>query len=188
MSYAHHDHSQWVEMNNQSINRQWAKSKAKKKPPTLPERLNVYQMRAVEILGNTFGGIYNAPLHWEKADWLEGYTTGGLIIPTTHEITLATTDNSQLTFFVMFCHMARMRGSIGTIGGRYQRLQFMMHGRGEDGGYSRRHPSLEEAVQAANAYAWDHHRMRYRSRVAVSLELGGGHNAFITPDQAGAAS
>ena len=162
MSYQHHDHAEWVAAHNAGINRQWASSKSKRKPPTLPTSLTDFQARAMDILGMTFGGIYNAPIHWEKVEWLPG--DRGIVVPLdSWHRSMATWDYHQLTLFVFLCHEARIRGSIEA--NKFKPLTICLHQRSQEGGVATRHPNLDEAIAAFRAYLPAKHRILYGGHV-----------------------
>ena len=167
MGYQHHDHAAWVERNNAAINRRWVNSKAKRKPPLLPEKLTDFQARAFDILGMTFGGIYNAPVRWKKVDWMEA--DRGLMVPLdSWGRDLSTWDFNRLTMFVFLCHEARIRGSIES--GKFKPFTIWLSPRHHDGSLSHRHPNLDEALAAFREYLPADHRIIYRAgRVAVPV-------------------
>jgi hypothetical protein len=66
MSYARMDHAAWVESNNAAANSLYAKRRAHK---PAPEKLSPFQAKVMDICGMVGGGIYNAPINWEKVEW-----------------------------------------------------------------------------------------------------------------------
>ena len=167
MSYQFHDHARWVERNNAAINRMWAGSRAKRTPAVMPETLTDFQAKSMDILGMVFGGIYNAPFNWQKVDWMPG--DYGVRVPFDMPRSMATTDYSQLTTLVFLCHEARIRAEISTE--RFSNATIMLSPRTHEGGMSRRHPDLAEAIERFREYLPADHRIIYRAnRIAVPLE------------------
>ncbi len=152
MSYARMDHAEWVEANNAAINRQrrWSEAEGQ------PEKLTEFQARVADIIGMVFGGAYNAPINWEKANWR--YGRGASFVA--HSPQLATFDFHRLTMLLFLCHEARIRCEIDPAGPRGMRLSFWQ--RKATGGMGERHPNLDEAVAAFREYLPADHRIIYR--------------------------
>jgi len=163
MSYANMDHAEWVEMNNAAGKRQCVGRKPKRDRygsligyAAAPEKLSEFQAKAMDILGITRGGIYNASIAWETVDW---NCAGGLSL--IWQGGMSTFDFNALSRFVFLCHEARIRGDISPAGPRM--LRITMTPRRHDGGYMRRHPNLDEAVAEFREYLPADHRIRYRA-------------------------
>lgn len=154
MSYQHMDHAGWVESNNAAANRIYAK-RAKYRPA--PERLSPSQAKVMDILGMVYGGIYNAPISWEKTDW----TAGRGLFVTVRDSHMATFDFYRMTALVFLCHEARIRCEISAKARGYFELGFWQ--RSHEGGMGERHPSLDEAVAAFRAYLPADHSIIYRA-------------------------
>jgi hypothetical protein len=160
MSDQRHDHAEWVEKNNAATNRVWRDSRAKRKPPTLPEKLTPFQAKAMDILGMVFGGIYNAPIRWEAVEYMSN--DYALIVPLEgHGREFSTWDFNRLTLFVFLCHEARIRGALQA--DKFKPMTIFLSPRTHEGDISRRHPNLDEAVQAFRAYLPADHRVIYRA-------------------------
>lgn len=158
MSYATLDHAGWVETNNGYIN-QGNRNRKGFKP--LPERLTDFQAKVIDICGMVGGGIYNAPINWEKISWGAGAWVGhGRMTVPWRDSSMATFDSYQLTMLVLLCHEARIRGGIRTKG--LNQLELSFHERSHDGNSMVRHPNLDEAVAQFRAYLPEDHRIRYR--------------------------
>lgn len=151
-SYARMDHAEWAEKNNAALNRVRAKRKAWR---PLPEKLDEFQARVMDILGIVFGGIYNAPISWVGVDWHYGGT--GVSVVLTGTRCMATWDFSELTRFVFLCHEARIRGQIEPGGFKSFRLSFWR--RTTEGRISQRHPNLDEAVADFRSWLPPDHRI-----------------------------
>jgi hypothetical protein len=152
MSYQHMDHAGWVENNNAAGNRIYRNRKSYR---AKPEVLTAFQKRVVDILGMVCGGIYNAPINWEKIDWNIG---GGLFV-TLRDSGFSTFDFHRLTALVFLCHEARIRCEISAKTRGYFELGFWQ--RSHEGGFSGRHPNLAEAVEAFRAYLPTAHPIIY---------------------------
>lgn len=159
MSYVNMDHAKWVEENNLAGKRIHFNKKGKLADywRTVPEVLSPFHVRVIDILGMTFGGIYNAPINWESVDWHFG---GGLSVVLTHRISLATFDFDRLTRLVFLSHEARIRCEVEPGGFRSFRLSFWQ--RQPSGSMSQRHPNLDEAVTIFRQYLPSDHRIVYR--------------------------
>jgi hypothetical protein len=161
MSYANMDHAAWVERNNAAGRRITKKPKTDKHgrkvgPHAAPEVLTPFQAKVMDILGVMYGGIYNAPISWPTVDW---DCAGGLSVIVSASGGLATYDYNRLTMFVLLCHAARIRGDVSAAGPSTFRLTFWQ--RQEDGGISRRHPNIAEAIATFDEYLPADHRIRW---------------------------
>lgn len=154
MSYVRFDHAEWVERNNSAINRQNAR---KHGYGPQPERLTPFQAKVADIIGMVFGGVYNAPITWERVDWKYGT---GVSFALKHRDSLETWDFDRLTRFVFLCHEARIRGEIE--GGGFHSLRLSFWPRTNSGTVWSRHPNLDEAVAAFREYLPADHRIIYR--------------------------
>ena len=152
MSYQTMDHAGWVESNNAAGNRLYRNRKGYK--PT-PEKLTPLQGRVIDILGMVCGGIYNAPISWDKTDW----TVGGGMFVTLRDSGFATFDFHRLTALVFLCHEARIRCEISAKARGYFEIGFWQ--RSHEGGMGERHPNLAEAVEAFRAYLPADHNIIY---------------------------
>lgn len=153
MSYQHMDHAGWVENNNAAGNRMYANRKGYKPKP---EKLTPFQGRVMDILGMVCGGIYNAPINWEKVEW----NTGSGVFVTLRDHGFSTFDFYRLTALVFLCHEARIRCQVSGKARGYLELGFFQ--RAHDGGWSGRHPNLAEAVEAFRAYLPTDHSIIYQ--------------------------
>jgi hypothetical protein len=153
MSYVNMDHAGWVESNNQAHNRM-AKDRRGFKPA--PETLNPIQVKAVSILGIALGGIYNAPISWEKTDWSYGWGAVAFIV---RDDRFATFDFAPLTTMVLLCHEARVRMMIEAHTHGYMKVSFSQ--RAAEGGMATRHPNITEAVDAFREYFPADHHLNY---------------------------
>lgn len=156
MSYATADHALWVEQNNAAANKMNEKRKAYR---PRPEALSPFQARVMDILGMVGGGIYNAPINWDKVDWNCG---DGLFVPYL-DGRMATFDFYPLTMLVLLCHEARIRCEISAKSSGNLELRFWQ--RVHDGGMSVRHPNIDEAVAAFRAHLPADHRIIYRAEI-----------------------
>lgn len=154
MSYQRMDHAGWVENNNAAGNRMFARRKGYR---PAPEKLTPFQAKVMDILGMVYGGIYNAPISWDKVEW----SLGGGVFVTVLDDHLSTFDFGRLTRFVFLCHEARIRGEIRCKTRGYFELAFWQ--RGHEGGMAKRHPSLDEAVAEFRTYLPADHRIIYRA-------------------------
>lgn len=154
MSYATMDHAGWVESHNRAYN---AQAKNRRGFKSAPEKLNPLQTKVMDILGMVCGGIYNAPISWEKVDWDYGWGGVSVIV---RDDRFATFDFYPLTSLVFLCHEARVRCQLEAQTHGYIRLTFSQ--RSDEGGMSERHPNLAEAVEAFRAYLPDDHPIIYR--------------------------
>lgn len=163
MSYATMDHAGWVQSNIAA----WQRNSTKKRRKDLakgwdaaPEMLNHFQRNVFDILGMTFGGIYNAPIAWDAVQW-KGWGRDGIFIPVGPRRSIATFDYACLTRLVFLCHESRIRCEIRPHGLNYLGLSFFQ--REATGGMGRRHPNLDEAVADFRAYLSAEHPIIYRA-------------------------
>lgn len=152
MSYQDMDHGGWVENNNAAGNRMYRNRKGYKPKP---ESLTPFQGRVMDILGMVCGGIYNAPISWDKVEW----NNGGGIFVTLRDDGFSTFDFYKLTALVFLCHEARIRCEISAKARGYFELGFWQ--RSHEGGMGRRHPNLDEAMEAFRAYLPPDHSIIY---------------------------
>jgi len=168
VSYVTMDHAGWVERNIAASKRMNLTSKRRVKLNkgwhAAPDTLSPFQARVFDILGIAGGGIYNAPIAWDGIEWFT--TMDALQIPWRSGGGLATFDYSQLTMLVFMCHEARIRFDISPHGPQHFLLGFWQ--RNLDGGISRRHPSLDEAVADFRRWMPADHRIHYGHPVATS--------------------
>lgn len=164
MSYVHMNHAAWVNANNAAGRRIYANHRPKRNIDgrvvgfhASPEKLDLFQAKVMDILGMVFGGIYNAPITWERVDW--NYCRSGLLVSFSTRACMSTFDYDQLTKFVFLCHVARIRGAIEAVGPHCYRMTFFQ--RAHAGDMNARHPDLAEAVTAFQAYLPDDHRVRW---------------------------
>ena len=108
MSYNRMDHAKWVEQNNQAANQIYGKRKSYK---PAPEKLSAFQAKVMDICGMVGGGIYNAPINWNKVSWGTGNNHIGMFVPW-RDGRMATFDFYPLTMLVLLCHEARIRCEI----------------------------------------------------------------------------
>lgn len=160
MSYARMDHAGWVESNNQAYN-ELNKHRRAWKPA--PETLSPFQAKVMDICGMVGGGIYNAPINWEKVQWGTGRDHSGMFIPW-RDGKMSTFDYYPLTMLVLLCHEARIRCEIRARAAGHFELSFFQ--RSHDGAMHARHPSIDEAVAAFRAYLPEGHRIRYQMPAA----------------------
>lgn len=153
MTYATMDHASWVEENNRAANQIYAKRKGYR---PRPEALTEFQAKVMDILGMVGGGIYNAPINWDKVEWDIGR---GVYVPF-RDGRMATFDFYPLTMLVLLCHEARVRCEISAKARGHLELSF--HQRSHGGGMAGRHPNIDEAVAAFRAYLPAGHRVSYQ--------------------------
>lgn len=156
------DHAAWVEQNNAAANQIYAGRKSYR---ARPEKLSEFQAKVMDICGMVGGGIYNAPINWDRVDWNCG---GGVFVPW-RDGRMATFDFYPLTLLVLLCHEARIRGEITAKSNGHFELRFWQ--RKDVGGMAERHPSIDEAVAAFREYLPADHRVIYRRADAADLEI-----------------
>lgn len=156
MSYNRMDHAGWVEDNNRAGNQIYGKRRSYK---PAPEKLTRFQAKVMDILGMVGGGIYNAPINWEKVNWGTGIRGSEMFVPW-RDGRMATFDFYPLTNLVLLCHEARIRCEIRAKAAGHFELSFFQ--RSHEGGIAGRHPNIEEAVAAFREYLPADHRIIYR--------------------------
>lgn len=155
MSYNRMDHARWVEQNNAAANEIYAKRRAYR---PAPEKLTRFQAKVMDILGMVGGGIYNAPINWEKVGWSVGGR--GLFVPW-RDGRMSTFDFYALTNLVLLCHEARIRCEIRAKAAGHFEMSFFQ--RSHEDGLASRHPNIDEAVAAFREYLPADHRIVYRA-------------------------
>lgn len=160
------DHAEWVESNNAASN---SLNRNRRSHKTMPETLTRFQAKVMDILGMVGGGIYNAPINWDRVQWGNGSAFGGLFVPW-RDGRLATFDFSGLTTLVMLCHEARIRCEIRAKAAGHFELSFFQ--RAHEGGMATRHPNIDEAVAAFREYLPVDHRIIYQNGDAPRREGG----------------
>jgi len=158
MSYARMDHAAWVESNNHYANLAGAKQKRYK---AKPEKLTPFQAKVMDICGMVGGGIYNAPINWDKVDWGGGAGYAGMFVPW-RDGRMATYDSNCLTLLVLLCHEARIRCSIRAKACGHFELGFWPRSNGSD--IIASHPGIDEAVARFRTYLPTDHRIIYRQQ------------------------
>ncbi|MEE3155805.1 MAG: hypothetical protein VX309_09800, partial [Pseudomonadota bacterium] len=116
----------------------------------------------IDICGMVGGGIYNAPINWERVDWGAPGSNGrhsGIFVPW-RDGRMATFDGGQLTMLVLLAHEARIRVEIRAKAWGHMQLAFFQ--RAHDGGTFGRHPDIDEAVTRFREYLPEDHRIRYQ--------------------------
>lgn len=176
MSYARMDHAGWVESNNAAGNRMFG---ARKNHRPAPETLTSHQAKVMDILGMVYGGIYNAPIRWEKTDWTAGH---GLFV-TVSDSHMATFDFGRLTTLVFLCHEARIRAEITAKARGYFEIGFWP--REHVGGMGKRHPNLAEAVEAFRGWLPDDHPVLYRALSSEPLTNDVSQETSAAPERTG---
>lgn len=158
------DHAGWVEENNKASNQINAKRRAWK---PVPEKLNRFQAKVMDILGMVGGGIYNAPINWDKVGWSVGGC--GMFVPW-RDGQMATFDFYALTNLVLLCHEARIRCEMRAKASGHFELTFFQ--RSHEGGIAGRHPNIDEAVAAFREYLPADHPIIYRAGDAQEVAHG----------------
>lgn len=161
MSYSTMDHAKWVADNILPY------QKRKPNQPQVPPKLTEFMARVIDICGMVGGGIYNAPINWDKVNFgLGAYPGHGRMFVPWRDGRLATFDGHSLTLLVMLCHEARIRCEIQARAWGHLLLSF--HERSHTGGTMGRHPDVEEAVAAFRRYLPADHRVTYATRQSVT--------------------
>lgn len=159
------DHAGWAEDNNRAANEIYAKRKSYR---IRPEKLTEFQAKVMDICGMVGGGIYNAPINWDKVEWGQGGSWhSGMFIPW-QDGRMATFDYYSLTNLVLLCHEARIRCEIRAKASGHFELSFFQ--RSHEGGMAGRHPNIDEAVAAFREYLPVDHRITYRAPVVAEAE------------------
>ncbi|MDK2757521.1 MAG: hypothetical protein KYX66_12375 [Blastomonas fulva] len=164
MSYARMDHAAWAESNNQAANQVYGNRKSYR---PAPEKLTEFQAKVMNICGMVGGGIYNAPIAWEKIQWGTGLSPSGMFVPW-RDGRMATFDFYPLTLLVLLAHEARIRAEISAKSAGNFELSFFQ--RSHEGGMARRHPDIDEAVAAFREYLGEGHSVSYVADLARAEE------------------
>jgi len=136
--YVDHDHAAWLQDNLAAIRK-------RKALPDIPETLSDFHRQVAFIIGMTAGGIYNAPINWRSARFGERFVEVNW-----RSGEFATWDFMLLTNLVFLAHEECVRVSVGTAGPGIMKVTF--HCRRRGGGMGRRHPTLDQAVDAFRAW------------------------------------
>lgn len=153
------DHAAWVVSNNSAANEVYAKRKGYQPRPV---ELSPFQAVVMDICGMVGGGIYNAPINWDRVEWGKGLSaTFQFMVVPWRDGRMSTFDCNALTLLVLLCHEARIRCAISAKSNGHFELTF--HQRSHEGGFARRHPDIAEAVESFRAYLPDGHRVTYRA-------------------------
>lgn len=160
------DHAAWVESNNAAANKIYAKRRSYK---PAPEKLTPFQAKVMDICGMVGGGIYNAPINWEKVNWGTGARWSVVSIPW-RDGRMSTFDFFPLTLLVLLCHEARIRCEIRAKTAGYFELSFSP--RSHEGDMAVRHPNIDEAVTAFRQYLPADHRIIYRVEESGAGQTG----------------
>lgn len=100
-----------------------------------------------DLLGDLFGGIYHLETKDLKAvDWASDHH----IAFTLRYKSLSTFDYDELTRLVFLCHDYALRCSISARANNM--LELMFHRREREGGISKRHPTIESALELWRKY------------------------------------
>jgi len=157
MSYNRMDHAGWAEGNNQAANEIYRNRKSYK---PRPEKLTPFQARVMDICGMVGGGIYNAPINWDRVEWGTGVRWTTMTVPW-RDRGMSTFDFFPLTNLVFLCHEARIRCEIRAKSAGHFDLSFSQ--RSHEGDMMTRHPNLDEAVASFREYLSADHRIVYRA-------------------------
>ena len=173
MSYSTMDHGGWVQQQIPHGQEATAKKRSDntKGWQAAPDQLSDFHLRVFDIIGISYGGIYNAPVAWDAVQW-KGFADG-IGIPVRGG--MATFDGNKLTMLVLLCHEARIRLDIDPHGFGYLLLQFWP--RQHEGGIGRRHPNIDEAVASLRQYLPADHRIMYRPPAAPANNQEGNTHA-----------
>jgi hypothetical protein len=168
MSYVTMDHAGWVERDIRASKKVEQKDHPLKRPRdttkgyrAAPDTLSPFHRTVFNILGMVGGGIYNAPIAWDRIQW-KGWAHG-IAIPWKND--LATWDFNGLTKLVFLCHEARIRCEIRPNG--FHGLLLCFWPRKAEGGMAERHPNLAEAVATFHDYLGENHSIVYREAEAT---------------------
>lgn len=165
MSYAQYDHAGWAEANGAAAKSMGAKPRRNRDGNAvgwgaMPDKLSPFQARVMNILGLSLGGIYNAPIAWDRVMWgAPGARFQHMHVPLSYGH-LSTFDSRDLTLLVLACHNARIRMSISPYGMRGLMLSFSQRDRA--GTTMDGHPDIAEAVAAFDADLGPEHPITYR--------------------------
>lgn len=162
MSYAKFDHAEWVQRQIAPSKKTSSRKRAGDQQgwQAAPDVLAPFHAKVFDILGMTFGGIYNARISWDALDWHCGH---GLAVPMRSQ-ELSTFDFHEMTSLVFLCHEARIRCAVSSHGVGGILLRFSPYE-----GMGVRHPNLDEAVARFRGFLPKDHRIVYREpeRAAV---------------------
>lgn len=115
----------------------WIRSAFKPEPVMSPLGIAV-----ADLLGDVFAGIYHLnPTSLRRVDW-----TNPSHIACNIDRTLSTFDFAELTYLVVLCHDRCIRFSLAGNGPRH--MEMLFHQRQREGSVSRRHPTMEDAIQS----------------------------------------
>lgn len=105
--------------------------------------LTDFNRRAIGLLCSAFGmGPWNIQVNWDRVEWgSERYTK---FVTSAHG--LATWDFNRLTRLVIGAHDECIRVEISPCAFRYLKIE-MWPREGRDGCMSRRHPTIEQAIE-----------------------------------------
>lgn len=137
--YAKYDHAGWLRR-------------------TLDRPLSRTEAKVAEIIGLSYGGIYNAPIAF-KRHW-RPFLGGRAVEIVARSNRLSTFDFDGLTKLVLLSHEARIRFEISIHTWSYFKLAFSQ--RSAAGGMSQRHPNIDEAVAALRAWLPADHAVIFR--------------------------
>jgi hypothetical protein len=166
MSYLNMDHAGWVERSIEASRRAPTKAELRKATEehrgwaAAPDKLNPFQVRAINILGIVAGGIYNAPIAWKTFYW-----TPRTLICAWHK-GLGTFDFNELTTLVLLCHEARIRAYIAPL--NHQHIEIMLNERAPTGDMAARHPNLDEMLADWREKFPSDHSVIYRKSAEVT--------------------
>jgi len=121
-------------------------------------QLSDLEVKIADIVGMTFGGIYNAPITFHRG-WKPIMGGRGLEVVVGCR-SMATFDFASLTRLVFLCHEARIRCEINAHTRGYWLMRFFQRAAGGSAG--ERHPNLAEAIVAFREYLPADHRIIYR--------------------------
>jgi len=124
MSYFNMDHAAWA-----------ARQIGKK-----VEDLSPFHRKTFDILGIAFGGVYNAPISWDKVEINKDWLT----VIARDDNRMATWDGNILTYLIFLCHEARIRLEIEARARMYFKLLFLERDNSKT--FTNGHPNLDEAI------------------------------------------
>lgn len=106
-------------------------------PTVSTEEFAPFEERAEAVLSDTFGGMHHVY-------GLKKFPAPGPYWTMLHCGDFSTFDFDLMTRFVLLCHKHCVRGSVSNGGPRT--LKIWVHERhGREGGFSKRHPTIEQA-------------------------------------------
>jgi hypothetical protein len=110
-------------------------------------KLSPLGVAVADLLGDLFGGIYHLETKYLKeVDWGNDHH----IVVTLRHKSLATFDYDELTRLVFLCHDHAIRCSVDARANNM--LELMFHQREREGGISKRHPTIEQALEMWRKY------------------------------------